>query len=103
MKEEVSAINAITNYIESSSDTFFIRVINLEKQYFRIPVSSDMFIYEVKQAITATRGYEADSQRLIYAGIGLEDNLTVCWYRIQSESEIYLILRDEKKYNKDPT
>ena len=59
----------------------------------KINVEPFDIIETVKDEIQDKEGIPPDQQRLIFAGIELEDNKTLADYKIQEGSKIYLTLR----------
>ena len=77
-----SMIKPINNFIKTLKGN----TININVEPFDI-------IETVKDEIQDKEGIPQDQQRLIFAGIELEDNKTLADYKIQEGSKIYLTLR----------
>lgn len=58
-----------------------------------IPYLPDYTIQNIKEEIQIAAAYPVDSQRLIFAGKGLEDCRLVSDYNITNESTLHLVLR----------
>ena len=58
-----------------------------------LEVSPNEYIEDVKLQIEAYEGIPPKDQRLIFAGMQLEDGRTLADYKVQRESTFHLVLR----------
>jgi large subunit ribosomal protein L40e len=66
---------------------------NLNGKTITLKVNSYMKIITLKELIQSIEGVPANIQRLLFAGMQLEDDRTVSDYNIQKESFLSLVLR----------
>jgi len=84
-------------FVQSSStmlrSTYQIFIKTITGKTLTFELEPDMTIEEVKDWIENYEGIPTDQQRLIYAGIQLEDGRTLSDYKVQNESTVHLVLR----------
>lgn len=72
---------------------FQVFVKTLTGKTITLVVNHEMTVDDVKRLITQKENIPADQQRLIYAGIPLEDGRLLWYYNIQREATIHIVLR----------
>lgn len=75
------------------SNYFTIFIKTLTGKTITVLINSNMTMFEVKTAILHKEGIPHDQQRLIFAGLQLDDELTVGYYKITHNSTVHLVLR----------
>jgi large subunit ribosomal protein L40e len=60
-------------------------------------VKSSDTILDLKNVIQKKRGIYTEMQRLLYDGQSLEDDMTLEYYNIETESTVYLVYNTIKK------
>ena len=80
-------------FFPTAVDGFFVNVTTLTFKTFQISTNPNSTIEKLKRAIQDKEGTDQEQQRLIFAGIQLENGRKLSDYSIQSGSTIHLILR----------
>ena len=93
MNNRYKNISEIYKRMESKIKPINIFIKTLKGNTININVEPFDIIETVKDEIQDKEGTPPHQQRLIFAGIELEDNKTLADYKIQEGSKIYLTLR----------
>src|ERR1700730_17661075 len=70
-----------------------INVMTLTGKKLNFIVNTNITVYELKTIIQVKEGIPPDQQRLVYAGIQIENDHTLTDYNIQKEVTIHIVLR----------
>ena len=74
----------------------------LQKDVLQIQVHNALTMLEVKNLVAKRLELQPSQLRMIFAGIGLVNEYTLCWYRIRDQDIIHLIVVRKRSTN-EPT
>ena len=80
-----------SNVHTSGDMQIFIRM--MDEREITMDVNRSDYIRKVKRDIHRLYQYPSDSQRLVFAGMRLEDNCSLSDYNIQNRSTLHLVQR----------
>ena len=92
---KVDAVSDRVTLIENKLHNipYYVYAKNTSSKAFKLFVTSNTRIEEVKTQIYSKGGLSPDQQRLIYAGKQLEDDRTLFNYGVKPESTIHIVGR----------
>lgn len=79
--------------VNTPSDDMQIYIRMMDERVITMDVNRSDHIRKVKRDIHRSYQYPSDSQRLVFAGMRLEDNCSLSDYNIQNGSTLYLVQR----------
>lgn len=79
--------------VNTSSGDMQIYIRMMDEREITMDVNRSDHIRKVKRDIHRLNQYPSDSQRLVFAGMRLEDNCSLSDYNIQNRSTLYLVQR----------
>ena len=83
----------IDAYFNDNNNGFQIFVKTLTGKTITLNAQSNYKIIYIKEMIKLKEGIPFDQQRLVFAGVALEEHRTLVDYNIQKESTIHIVLR----------
>eukprot|EP00455_Lapot_gusevi_P055303 TRINITY_DN8987_c0_g1_i2.p1 TRINITY_DN8987_c0_g1~~TRINITY_DN8987_c0_g1_i2.p1 ORF type:complete len:107 (+),score=17.19 TRINITY_DN8987_c0_g1_i2:29-322(+) len=91
MGEEISCAQMSSESDHTQNNSITIRTWN--GKHFSVGFVGDKTFQQVKQEIHAQGGFPAESQRIIYDGIQVEENRTLSDYNVQPGATLHSVIR----------